>query len=108
LVAQEYVPQEYVPIYGQSYEFPQPPQYPSQEYYPQQSYPLQSPYQPPVYNNLPQNDYRIVPGVLLSEKVIPQVDPKASDKATEELEVLEKELSALEGDYDTLLAAKQI
>ena len=106
LVAQEYVPQEYVPIEGQFYE------YPSQQYYPEQIYPLQPQYelpqyQPPLYGDFPQNDYRIVPGVLLSEKVVPQIDQEAFNKTTEELKLLEKELGDLENDYDTLLAAKQ-
>ena len=96
LVAQDYVPQEYSPIYnGQSYELSQPLPYPSQQSYPQQSYPLQSfspvpaqapQYQPPVYNSLPQDGYQIVPGVILSETVVPQVDQQAQ----EQLETLQK------------------
>ena len=105
LVAQDYVPNEYLPLYnGQSYELSQPLTYPSQEYYPQQSYPLESfppvpvqmpQYLPPVYDSLPQGDYRIVPGVLMSETVEPQIDQQALvqqealEKATEELKLLE-------------------
>ena len=118
LVAQEYVPQEYAP---QEY-VPQEPapqnyipqeyrpayEYPSQQYYLQQSQPLQPQYQPPLYSNrLPQNDYRNVPGVLLSEKVIPQVNQEAFDKATKEMKLLEEELGNLENNYNTLLADKQ-
>ena len=90
LVAQEYVPQEYLPIYGQSYEYPQSSEYPNLDSFQESYYPLQPQYQPPLYDDLPQNDYRIVPGVLLSEKVVPQVDQEAFDKATEDLKLLEK------------------
>jgi len=122
LFAQEYVPQEYIPYNGQSYELSQPVPYPTQGYYPQQSYPLESvapvptqvpQYQPPVYDSLPQDDYRIVPGVLLSETVEPQVDRQAFEqqetlkKTNEKLKLLEQDLESLRTDYDALLIEKQ-